>query len=196
VSEKDHILKLLENEYSKQVIIAIIAAAVGLFLSTALWYILSIKRYLNTGIDYIINDWFIYNISFNNNEEIINKGRWEIKKSLFGDIKIKIHYYDENDNVIEFIRYKGLVYEESGSVVISLKGIKHYESVFCRLLSPNPSNMNIIYGIWLGKNLDNINTAASLLLTQTEIDKDIVKQQLLSYCKSTESSIRMYNEKI
>lgn len=48
----------------------------------------------------------------------------------------------------------------------------------------------------LVKNLDNINTAASLLLTQTEIDKEVVKEKLVNHCKSTKSSIRMYNEKV
>lgn len=184
---------LTQKEILLMIISAIVSGAIGLLFSLVFRYFSSIRRYLNTGIDYLLRDWFIYNISFKNDVEIINKGKWYIRKSILGGITIKISYYDDENNIIETVKYKGQVYEESGSVVVAIKGILHSESVFCRLISPNPSNMSVVYGIWLGKNLDSINTAASLLISQQEMDIETVKEKFKTKFKSSKYSIRVFN---
>lgn len=189
--ETEQILNLLKNDYSKEMVVATISGIIGLTLSFFIKIIIAFKNNLNTSIDYIVGEWNIYNISFLKNKEIINKGKWVIRKSLLGGIKINIHYYDKEDNIIDLVKYTGIVYKEEGSIVVAIKGDKHSENVFCRLLSSNPSNIDYIYGIWLGKDLDYINSSAPLILTKKEASEEEIKNIINSNFKVENHAIRV-----
>ncbi|MCP4702233.1 MAG: hypothetical protein GY862_36045 [Gammaproteobacteria bacterium] len=170
----------MDNITSEQmqlmVISSIISAIIGVAFSVLLSKIKLIKNYFNTGVDYLIKDWYIYNVSFKDNKEVINKGRWMIRKSLLGGIKINIRYFEENEVLGDKVYYKGRVYEEAGSIVVVLKANTHLESVFCRLDIPNPANTDVISGIWLGTDLDFVNTSGLLVLSDKTMNDNAVKK--------------------
>lgn len=187
----EQIIEILENDYSKEIIVAIIAGIVGLTFSFLLKLIIAFKKNINTSIDYLLGDWYIYNVSFLSNIKIINKGKWSIKKSVLGGIKINIKYYDKENNIVNFVKYSGEVYKEEGSIIVVIKGEEHSENVFCRLLISNPSNIDYIYGVWLGKDLDYINASAPLILTKNEVADDDINSIIKRNFKVKDYAIRV-----
>lgn len=105
------------------------------------------SRHSETGL---LGTWFVYHFSRRDDRPLMRTERWQMKLNWRGQIVVNT----SDDQMTELI-YKGKL-EDIDSVHLKcrMKGARHHEECYIRIIYPIPSDRHSTFGLFTGENFD------------------------------------------
>ena len=149
------------------VITIILGAIVGFLLPYILNLVRFIRRFFKKEI--AEGNWYVYHMINRDGIIQVENSMWKIKKGFYSKFIVE-------ERKVDYVLYKGLLVFERNFWLVRLKGIKHDEEVYIRLINPIPTQDTRTQGLFLSLDYNGIATAGPVLISRKEILQDKVKK--------------------
>jgi len=162
-------------------IVALVSATIGFCIP----YVLKIIYYLFLHLkkNYLEGIWYCYHWTYLNNQPILIKSDWTIKKGVLHRFIVEMKQRDTG------LVYTGKIIIEGDHLLIMLDSEQYIEHPVFRFPYPIPSNCKLLYGLWLSFDHDKKIASGGATLSRDELANDQVETVMKSGLKTEKNII-------